>query len=110
MKFPLYRWGFTTIRFLPIVCRHMRNWFHIRLSFLFVPFHLHLHLMHLQTKIKGIILLGTVCFSCNYNLYQKQNKMCGYPTNQQQFQVSYMLPLPSQFLSAALAWKLPQSL
>lgn len=52
MKFPPLQLSLTIIRFLPIICRHMLNWFHICLGFLLILFHLHwgLYLMDLWTE------------------------------------------------------------
>lgn len=41
MKFPRPQLSLTIVRFLPIVCRHMLNGFHVCLGFLLVLFHLH---------------------------------------------------------------------
>lgn len=53
MKFPIQQFSLTIIRFLPIICRNMLDWFHNCLGFLLVLFHLHwgLYLMHLWIEI-----------------------------------------------------------
>lgn len=48
-KFPYHGLSLTIIRFFPIICKHMLDWFHIHFGFLLALFHLHwgLYLQHL---------------------------------------------------------------